>query len=78
MHEPHHNTPTLLTVSQVQDRLGGCSRQTVYRLVHQGEMTLVHVLGRSRITLESLQAYLARQVDAATPARGIPRASAGD
>lgn len=55
----------LLTIPQVVERLGAGSRATVYRLIRAGQLDRVNIgtgsRPRSRITPDSLAAYVARQ-----------------
>lgn len=38
-----------------------CSRTTLHRLVHRGELAKVYVCGDPRFTHEDIQAYIARR-----------------
>ncbi|MGA5465587.1 helix-turn-helix transcriptional regulator [Mycobacterium sp. NPDC050041] len=63
-----NNTPDALRVllPDVQPRLGGIGRTTVYNLIDQGELVRVHIGGRAFVTSESITAYVDRLKAAAT------------
>lgn len=54
----------LLSIPEVVDQLSAGSRATVYRLIHAGELDRVDIgtgtRPRTRVTAESVAAYIAR------------------
>ena len=52
-------TPLLHTISGVQERLGGISRTSVYRLLGSGDLRSVHIGKRRLITEDELRRYVA-------------------
>ena len=55
----------LLTIKEVMERLG-CSEDTVFRLRKAGDLRDLRILGRVRITSESVDAYVTSRLAGAT------------
>lgn len=56
-HEPANPPKVLLTIREVMRRLK-VSESTVYRLVNQGHIRIVHVGRSSRVPEDSLNSYI--------------------
>jgi len=52
--------PALVTITEA-GRILASSRSTVYRLVRQGDLEVVRIGTRPRVTLRSIAAYVDRQ-----------------
>ncbi len=65
MPEPIPFPNYLLSIQDAQERLGGLSRRTLFRLIARGTLGSVHVGRRTMIPLASLEAYLAELTDQA-------------
>lgn len=57
----------LVPIPEVCKKLGDVSRTTAYKLVDDGELELVKIGRRSFVTMLSLEAYVSRLSEAATP-----------
>ncbi|MFT4396906.1 helix-turn-helix domain-containing protein [Gordonia lacunae] len=55
----------ILSIEKSCEYLGGISKVSLYNRVNEGELTLIKIGRRSFITLESLDAYLDRCIEAA-------------
>lgn len=58
--------PLLVSYDEVQRRLGGIGRTTMYELIDQGELVRVNIGRRGFITAKSLGAYVDRLSEAAS------------
>ena len=56
----------LFSIEETQHCLGDLGRTTLYRLINDGEITLVKIGRRSFVTSESLQEYVNRLTVAAS------------
>jgi excisionase family DNA binding protein len=65
--------PGLLTIADVQRKLGGIHRTTVWRLIKSGQIAFVEVGSRKMFRPEAVAAYIARRE---TPAKVDRRRSA--
>ncbi|MCR4339628.1 MAG: helix-turn-helix domain-containing protein [Gemmatimonadaceae bacterium] len=58
--------PILLRITEACTALG-CSRAMLYRLISDGQIQVVHIGSAVRIPVASLDAYVARLVEAEAP-----------
>lgn len=56
----------LYPIADAQQSLGRLSRTTIYNLVNDGQLEMVHVGRRAFITAKSIAAYVDRLSEAAT------------
>ncbi|XTZ17083.1 helix-turn-helix domain-containing protein [Micromonospora echinospora] len=71
-----HIEPLVLRLPAAGRVLGGITRQTVARLIAEGELEPVMVGGTRMVTRESIEAYIERQKNKARAARAGELAAA--
>ena len=59
------SSSSLVDIPTARRLLGDVSPQTIYRLIHDGELTLVKVRRRSLLRRRDLEEFIARQAEAA-------------
>ena len=73
MKPPASKKTQLLRIDQAADALN-CSRRTVYRLVETCEVDALKVRGALRITFDSLELYIRREISQFQEKNGVKTA----